>query len=84
MKRTDITYGQLDTVLRSLGFSLRMSKKDPPSRVYEHESGALFTTPPYPMTDLAYAHHLAAARSILDQFDIADPKIFDAKLQKAG
>ena len=84
MKRTDVTYGQLDRVLRSLGFSLRLSKKDPPSRVYEHESGALFTMPPFPMTDSAYLHHLVAARSILDQFGIADPKIFDANLQKAG
>ena len=84
MKRADVTYGQLDSVLRSLGFSHWMSKKDPPSRVYEHESGALFTTPPYPLTDLAYIHHLVAARSILDQFSIADPNIFDAKLQKVG
>ena len=84
MKRTDVTYGQLDEVLRSLGFSFRLLKKDPPTRLYEHDSGALFTTPPFPMTDRVYAHHLLIARTTLDNFGIADPKIFDAKLQKAG
>ena len=85
MKRTDVTYGQLDKVLRSLGFSCRLVKKDPPARVYEHkESGALVVIPPFPMTDLVYGHHLIAARTTLDLFGIADPKVFDAKLQKAG
>src|SRR5262245_38104335 len=37
MKRTDVTYGQLDRVLRSLGFSCRLLKEDPPARVYEHK-----------------------------------------------
>ena len=84
MKRTDVTYGQLDKVLRSLGFSCRVSEKAPPTRVYEHESGALFTTPPFPMTDHVLDDHLVAARTILDLFGIADPKVFDAKLRKAG
>src|ERR687887_49891 len=51
MRRTQVTYGQLDKVLRSLGFSCRLLKEEPPARVYEHESGALLTTPPFPMTD---------------------------------
>jgi len=85
MKRTDVTYGQLDKVLRSLGFSCRLVKEEPPARVYEHKaSGARVTTPPFPETDFVYAHHLLAARTILDLFGIADPKVFDAKLQKAG
>ena len=42
MKRTDVTYGQLDKLLESLGFSCCLSKKKPPARVYEHkESGVL-------------------------------------------
>jgi hypothetical protein len=86
MKRTDVTYGQLDKVLRSLGFSSRLvSHVPPPARVYEHkESGASFMIPPLPETDFVYAHHLAGARTVLANFGIADPKIFDAKLQKAG
>jgi hypothetical protein len=84
MKRTDVTYGQLDTVLRSLGFSRRDLKKEPATRVYEHESGALFTTPPIPMDEFVMENHLVAARTILNLFGIADPKVFDAQLQKAG
>ena len=84
MKRTDVTYGQLDQVLRSLGFSCRLLKKEPPARLYEHESGALVMTPPFPMEDFVYAHHLLAARTTVDLFGIADPKVFDAKIQKSG
>ncbi len=80
-----MTYGQLDKVLRSLGFSCRVLKKDPPARVYEHkESGALITIPPFPETDFVLDYHLLAARTTLDLFGVADPTVFDAKLQKAG
>jgi hypothetical protein len=84
MKKTNVTYGQLDKVLRSLGFSCRVLKKDPPTYVYEHESGALITLPPFPETDFVLDYHLAGVRTTLDLFGIADPSVFDAKLQKAG
>jgi len=84
MKRTDVTYGQLDKVLRSLGFSRRVLKKDPATRVYEHESGALITIPPFPESDFVLDYHLIGARTTLDLFGIADPKVFDANLQKVG
>jgi hypothetical protein len=85
MKRTEVTYGQLDKALRSLGFSCRELKKDPPARVYEHkESGALITIPAFPDTDFVLDYHLLAARTMLELFGVADPKGFDAKLQKAG
>jgi hypothetical protein len=85
MKRTDVTYGQLDKVLRSLGFSCRLLKEDPPARVYEHkESGAMIVMPPFPETDFVLDYHLVGARTTLDLFGIADPKIFDTPLQKAG
>jgi hypothetical protein len=84
MKRTEVTYGELDRVLRSLGFSCRLVQEEPPARVYEHETGARFMVPPFPETDFVYLHHLVAARTIVDLFGIADPKVFDAKLQKAG
>ena len=84
MKRADATYGQLDKVLRSLGFSCRLENGDPPARRYEHkETGALVTMPPFPLTDLALERHVVAARTIVDAFGIAEPKVFDAKLQKA-
>jgi hypothetical protein len=85
MKRTDVTYGQLDKVLRSLGFSCRLLKGDPPARRYEHkETGALISIPPFPEADFVLDYHLVGARTTLDLFGIADPKVFDAKLQKAG
>ena len=85
MKRTDVTYGQLDKVLRSLGFSCHLTKGEPPARVYEHkESGASFIVPSFPETDFVLDYHLVGARTTLDLFGIADPKVFDAKLRKAG
>ena len=84
MTRTAVTYGQLDKVLRSLGFSCRVLDQDPPTRVYEHESGALITVPPLADADFVLDRHLVGARATLDLFGIADPKVFDSKLQKAG
>ena len=85
MKKTDVTYGQLDKVLRSLGFSCRLVKGDPPARRYEHkESGALISLPPFPETDSVLDSHLLIARTTLDLFGIAEPTVFDANFQKAG
>ena len=85
MKRSEVTYGQLDKVLRSLGFTCRPAKNPPPGRKYEHsESGAVVLLPSLPETDKVYEHHLAMVRAELDNFGLADPSVFDAKLQKAG
>jgi hypothetical protein len=85
MKRTEVTYGQLDRVLRSVGFTCHLVNGDPPARRYEHkETGALISMPPFPETDFVLERHLVAARTTLDLFGIADPKVFDAKVRKAG
>ncbi len=85
MKRSEVTYGQLDQVLRSLGFSCHPSTKDPPGRVYEHKkAGAMILLPAFAETDKVFEHHLAAVRIELDNFGIADPTTFATKLQKAG
>ncbi len=85
MNRTDVTYGQLDKVLRSLGFSCQFVKKDPPTRLYEHkEAGAWIMLPLLPDDERVMEHHLVTARVTLDGFGIADPTLFAAKLQKAG
>jgi hypothetical protein len=85
MKRTDVTYGQLDKVLRSLGFSCRPDPAEPPARVYHYqETCALILVPPFPESEFVLDYHLVGARTTLDRFGIADPKVFDAKLQKAG
>ena len=58
MKRTEVTYGQLDKVLRGLGFSCRPAKHDPPGRVYEHkERAAIIMLPELPESDKVFEHH---------------------------
>jgi hypothetical protein len=85
MKRSAVTYGQLDKVLRSLGFSCRPSTKEPPGRIYEHKgAGAMILLPAFPETEKVFEYHLVAVRGELDNFGIADPTAFAAKLPKAG
>lgn len=85
MNRTEVTYGQLDKVLHSFGFSCRPTQHDPPGRIYEHKkTGAVVLLPEYPENDRVFEHHLVAARMELDNFGLADPSVFAAKLQKAG
>jgi hypothetical protein len=85
VKRTDITYGRLVKVLRSLGFSYQPAKHNPPGHVYEHEeSGAVIMLPAFAERDTIFEYQLAAVRTELDNFDLADPSVFAAKLQKAG
>jgi len=85
MRRTNVTYGQLDRVLRSLGFSRRLVKKEPPALHYEHkEAGALIMLPPYPDTDKVLDYHLLGARIPVDGFGIADAATFYAEIRKAG
>jgi hypothetical protein len=85
MTRTEVTYGQLDRVLRSLGFSCRLVKGPPPARHYEHpESGAFLSLPPFPASEYVFEHHFVTAQVTLDEFGIADPTAFTAKLQRAG
>jgi hypothetical protein len=86
MKRSNVTYGQVDKILRSLGFSCRLIKDDPPpTRVYQHkEAGAMIMLPAFPERQKVFEYHLASVRTELDNFGIADPTTFDSKLRKAG
>jgi hypothetical protein len=85
MKRSKVTYGQLDKVLRSLGFSCRPSRNEPPGRVYEHkQAGAMILLPTIPDSEKVFAYHMVTVQGELDNFGIADPTTFAAKLQKAG
>jgi hypothetical protein len=77
------TYGRLDEVLRSLGFSLGDQVEN--NKVYHHEdTGADVVFPVFPDGDEVQPRHLLGARSILDAYGIADPLDFAAKLQKAS
>jgi hypothetical protein len=85
MVRTEVTYGQLDKALRSLGFTCREVKMRGDARVYEHETtGAMFVFPAFPKTDGVPDYHLLGVRTSLDLYGIADPTEFAAKLKKAG
>jgi hypothetical protein len=85
MKRSEVTSGQLEKVLRSLGFSCRPSRNAPSGRVYEHKkTGALIWLPAFAEREKVFEHHLLSVRAELDHFGIADPTTFAAKLQKAG
>ena len=85
MRRTDVTYGQLDKVLRRFGFSCRDLKDKPRVRVYEHKpTGAAFVLPAFPLSDRVLDYHLIGVRTSLDLYGIADPRQFAAKLKKAG
>ncbi len=85
MITTAVTYGQLDKVLRALGFSCRVAANGPPMRIYEHkETGAGIMLPQMPEGDTVIDYHLAHVRNTLDGFGIADAGVFDATLQKAG
>jgi hypothetical protein len=82
---TELTYGQLERVLRSLGFSSRLVQGKPPARHYEHEETAAFiTVPPFTESDRVMEYHLVTVRVTLDGFGIADPNTFAAQAQKAG
>jgi hypothetical protein len=85
MKRSKVTYAQLDKVLRSLGFSCQPSSNDPPGRIYEHKkTGAVILLPAFPESDRVFEYHLVAVRGELDNFGIANPTAFAARLQKAS
>ena len=85
MNRTNVTYGQLDKALRSLGFTCRQLDGEPPARLYEHAaSGASVMVPTFPASDRVLEYHLVTARTMLDACGIADPTAFDARLRKAG
>jgi hypothetical protein len=85
MATTKLTYGQLDKVLRSLGFSSRLVQGRPPARHYEHpKTGAFITIPPLPKGDPVREHHLVTVRVTLDGFGIADPTAFAAQIQQEG
>ena len=85
MKRSEATYGQLDKVLRSLGFSYRPTNNQPPGRIYEHiKTGAVIMLPEFPDDEKILEHHMLTVTTELDNFGLADPSGFAARLQKAG
>lgn len=85
MKRAETTYGQLDRVLKALGFTRRLVAKEPPAVRYEHaKTGALISFTPFTDDETVLDHHVTVVRATLDNFGIADGRAFASELQKAG
>ena len=83
MRRANVSYGQLDVVLHSLGFNVQVEKGK--HRLYTHaETGAIVSLPGRKRTELVSATHFAAARHIVTEYDIADEIEFASQLQKAS
>jgi hypothetical protein len=76
----ETTYGRLDAILRTLGFTVGVHEKT--TRVYKHaNSGALITFPIFPASQSVAAHHLVATQMTLDAFGIATPRELASQLQ---
>ena len=85
MPKADITYGQLDKVLRSFGFTRREIERHGKGVRYDHkETGASVTLPLFPKKDYVMVHHLAIVRTTLEDFGVADRSVFEKKLKKVG
>jgi hypothetical protein len=84
--RTEVTYGQLDKALLSLGFRCRVVDLDGDARVYEHPARpeATIILPAFADADRVLDYHLAAVQTTLALNGIADPRDFAARLQKAA
>jgi predicted RNA binding protein YcfA (HicA-like mRNA interferase family) len=83
MRKTSITYGQLYGVLQSLGFQERVEKGK--HRLYEHTAtGALMSLPDRKPNETANVTYIAAVRTVLSNYDIADEVEFVSQLQKAS
>ena len=86
MTRTDVTYGQLDKALVSLGSRCRTVDLDGDARVYEHPGRpeATIILPAFGGDDRVLDYHLAAVQTTLDLNGIADPREFAARLTRAA
>lgn len=83
MRKSNVTYGQLDGVLKSLGFSVKVEKGK--RRLYRHEeTGAVMSLPDRRPAELVGATHFAATRHVLSDFGIADDIKFASQLQEAS
>jgi hypothetical protein len=79
---TEMTYGRLDQILKSLGFSSRPLSTG--GKAYLHPSEALLTFPPMPEGDEVIPIHRLAVRAVLDGFGIPLPAELAGPTQQAG
>jgi hypothetical protein len=81
-----MTYGRLDKVLRSLGFTVTILQDGGrTARAYQHpESGAGITLPKFPDEQEVQAGHLVVVRAILDGFGIPEPLELASRVPRAS
>ena len=85
MPKAGLTYGQLDKVLRSLGFTRHEFERRGKGVRYEHkETGARITMTLFPKKDRVLMHHFVMVRGTLNDFGVADPSVLEKKTKKAG
>jgi hypothetical protein len=78
-----LTYGRLDAMLRSLGFTVRIVEDK--ARWYEHKpTGAVVAIPIFPDDEEALQRHLVAVRLALDNFRLTYPAELPVAISKAG
>ncbi len=83
MPQTEVTYGRLDKVLRSFGFSRREFERHGKGVRYEHkDTGSLVTIPLYPDDEKVYLHHMVMVRSAIEDFGISDRSVLEKKLKR--
>lgn len=75
----DLTYSQLDGLLRGLGFAVR--EYDPNTNIYKHAASGAQLLLPARTDQRVIPHYLVATRMTLDAFGIAAPPEFAARLQ---
>ena len=81
MRKTNVTYRQLDGVLKSLGFSVRVEKGE--CQLYAHEAtGAIMSLPDLRPGEPANVTYVAAVRKVLADYEIADDVEFASQLQE--
>jgi hypothetical protein len=78
-----VTYGRLEEVLLSLGFSFHGVEEK--NKVFRHDqTGALIIYPEFPPDDPVLPRHLLLVQSILPAYGIADATVLSRELQKAS
>jgi hypothetical protein len=79
--KPNITYGKLDAVLQSVGFTVRVERAK--RRLYTHaETGAVMSLPDRKSSEPANSTYVAAVRKVLADYEIADEVAFASQLQK--
>jgi hypothetical protein len=80
---TEMTYGRMEEILQSLGFTFRGVEEE--NKVFLHPAtGALVIFPEFPPESPVLPRHLLSVKGILTAYGIAEPTAFTAELQKAS